>query len=371
LSWHFHNPVAVHFGAGVIDKLASLLPDGPVALILYPQASDELRQQLKAILGRRHVHLIDDVPSNPTLQWCERQYARMHGTEQPPIAVIALGGGSVIDAGKTLAVCTASGSFHEVEQHLYHGGQAGILGSLPLYVLPTTAGTGSEVTPWATVWDFQAANGRGAKYSLHLPSSFAQAALVDPLLSLGLPVEAMRNSALDALSHSLEAIWNVNANPVSDNFAVAAARGVIEHIEAAFANPRNLAARSALSQAALLAGLAFSNTKTALAHSLSYPMTLKHGLPHGLACSFTLPMVWTMAVGHSAERDRLLGEIFFTPPLVGAERLHRLLVRLGVATNFADYGVGVREAAEMLRDAMDGVRGRNFIGRLTPSVEVA
>ena len=371
MNWQFHNPVAVHFGAGVLDKLASLLPDGPVALILYPQASEELRQKLHFILGKRHVQLIDDVPSNPTMQWCERQYTRMHGTEQPPIAVIALGGGSVIDAGKTLAVCTASGSFYEVEQHLHHGGHAGILGSLPLFALPTTAGTGSEVTPWATVWNFEAANGRGAKYSLHLPSSFAQAALVDPQLSLGLPVEVMRNSALDALSHSLEAIWNVNANPVSDHYALAAARGVLEHIEAAFANPQDLAARSGLSQAALLAGLAFSNTKTALAHSLSYPMTLNHGLPHGLACSFTLPLVWRMAIGHDAERDRLLGEIFFAPPQVGADRLERLLVRLGVATNFADYGVGVREAGEMLRDAMDGVRGKNFIGRLAPAAAAA
>jgi phosphonate metabolism-associated iron-containing alcohol dehydrogenase len=363
--------VAVHFGVGTIDRLATLIPDGPVALILYPQADQQLRERLAAILGRRHVHLIDEVPSNPTLQWCEREYMRMHGAEQPPIAVIALGGGSVIDAGKTLCVCTASGSFEEVKQHLLDGGRAGILGSLPLYALPTTAGTGSEVTPWATVWDFEADGGKGAKYSLHLPSSFAQAAVVDPGLSLGLPVEVMRNSALDALSHSLEAIWNVNANPVSDHFALAAARGVIQHIEVAFANPQDLQARSGLSQAALLAGLAFSNTKTALAHSLSYPMTLTRGVPHGLACSFTLPMIWNMALGHDAERDRLLGEIFLTPAAVGAERLNRLLTRLGVATNFADYGVDVREASKMLHDALQGVRGKNFIGRLTPSIEAA
>ena len=82
-------------------------------------------------------------------------------------------------------------------------------------------------------------------------------------------------------------------------------------------------------------------------------------------------MVWRIAVNHDVERDRLLGEIFLTSPLVGAERLNRLLTRLGVATNFADYGVSVGEAAQLLRDAMDGVRGKNFIGRLTPAAEAA
>jgi alcohol dehydrogenase class IV len=100
-------------------------------------------------------------------------------------------------------------------------------------------------------------------------------------------------------------------------------------------------------------------------------MTLTRGVPHGLACSFTLPMIWNMALGHDAERDRLLGEIFLTPAAVGAERLNRLLTRLGVATNFADYGVDVREASKMLHDALQGVRGKNFIGRLTPSIEAA
>jgi phosphonate metabolism-associated iron-containing alcohol dehydrogenase len=336
-----------------------------VALLLYPQASTCLRSELASILGDRLVHLIDDVPSNPTLNWCRERYAGLHASELGVVSVVALGGGSVIDAGKTLSAVTRSGGFAEVEAHLKTGSFDGLLGSLPLYVLPTTAGTGSEVTPWATVWDFDARGGPGAKYSLHLPSSWAKSAIVDPLLSLGLPLDVMRNSALDALSHSLEAIWNVNANPVSDQFALAGAQGVLQYLEPAMRDPHDLEVREGLSRAALLAGLAFSNTKTALAHSLSYPMTLEHGLPHGLACSFTLPTVWRMALGHDAKRDALLGQVFGSRPAVGADLLETLLHRVGVATEFSDYGVSARDAATLLHGALRGVRGKNFIGRET------
>src|SRR5204863_7374471 len=120
----------------------------------------------------------------------------------------------------------------------------------------------------------------------------------------------MRNGALDALSHSLESIWNVNSNPVSDALGVRAARSVIATLPALLADPPERELRTAMSSASLMAGLAFSNTRTALAHSISYEMTLKHGLPHGLACSFPLPFVWELAAGADAARDAVLSRVF-------------------------------------------------------------
>ncbi len=110
-------------------------------------------------------------------------------------------------------------------------------------------------------------------------------------------------SGLDALSHALESIWNVNANPISDTFAVAAAREVMATLPALIDKPNDAQLRAQMALAALKAGLAFSNTKTALAHSISYEMTLRFGLPHGIACSFTLPMVLERAIGVDAGRD--------------------------------------------------------------------
>lgn len=114
--------------------------------------------------------------------------------------------------------------------------------------------------------------------------------------------------------------------------------------------------------AALKAGMAFSNTKTALAHSISYEMTLRYGLPHGIACSFLLPMVLERAIGRRADRDAVLREALGMPLAEAPQQLAAFIESLGVKTRFADYGVGDDEAREMLLHAQGGARGKNFIG---------
>jgi phosphonate metabolism-associated iron-containing alcohol dehydrogenase len=236
-----------------------------------------------------------------------------------------------------------------------------------LIAVPTTAGTGSEVTPWATLWD--RSSGTPRKHSLHVRETWPAAALVDPELTLSAPEAVTRNSALDALSHSLESIWNVNANPVSDTFAVEAARTIIATLPRLVSDPGDREARTRMSRAALFAGLAFSNTKTALAHSVSYEMTLRHGLPHGLACSFTLPLVWRSARGADPARDEVLSRIFGAEEADPPAALERFLHGVGVATRFEAYGVGAGDARRMIEHALEGARGRNFIGKKV--VEVA
>ena len=112
--------------------------------------------------------------------------------------------------------------------------------------------------------------------------------------------------------------------------------------------------------------MAFSNTRTALAHSISYEMTLRFGLPHGIACSFTLPMVLERAVGADASRDAVLAAIF--GDLAAAPRkLRDFLAAVGVKTEFADYGVPEADSRRMVAQALDGVRGKNFIGAGQPA----
>jgi alcohol dehydrogenase class IV len=116
--------------------------------------------------------------------------------------------------------------------------------------------------------------------------------------------------------------------------------------------------------AALKAGLAFSNTKTALAHSISYDMTLRHGLPHGIACSFTLPLVLGMAWGKSAERDAVLQQLFGPDLAAAQQRLRDFLHALEVKTEFSDYDISETECANMIDRATGGPRGKNFIGAI-------
>ncbi|MEO6749874.1 MAG: iron-containing alcohol dehydrogenase, partial [Casimicrobiaceae bacterium] len=152
-----------------------------------------------------------------------------------------------------------------------------------------------------------------------------------------------------------------------DTHAIAAATTVLDVLPKLMGDRTNLALRTRMSRAALQAGLAFSNTKTALAHSISYEMTLRHGLPHGIACSFTLPMVLARATGIDAARDHVLAQIFGDDLATAPAALADFLERLGVSTRFESYGVGATEATQMVDTALDGVRGRNFIGAGKPA----
>lgn len=358
-SWQYHNPVAVHFGAGCVDGLPRILAGRRATLVTFPEAAGlGLTERLERLLGPSLVAIVDRTQANPDVDGLADLYRDFWARPDPGEILVAVGGGSVLDTAKALMVGTADGSFEALIALLATGKPFTPHRIKPLIAIPTTAGTGSEVTPWATIWD----RGAGKKYSLHLKETWAEAALVDPALTLSLPAGPTLAAGLDALSHALESIWNVNANPVSDTHAVTAARAVLATLPALIGDLGNLELRRRMSLAALQAGLAFSNTKTALAHSISYDMTLRHGLPHGIACSFTLPLVLARALGADAGRDAVLARIFDGPLPDAPARLTAFLEGLGVSTRFETYGVSAPQAAGMIEAALDGVRGRNFIG---------
>jgi phosphonate metabolism-associated iron-containing alcohol dehydrogenase len=358
--WRYHNPVAVHFGWGSLAELPRLLGERDAVVITFPEAAaGGLEARIRSLLGGGRLReVVSDVEPNPEVGWFRARYADFW-KRNAGCALVAVGGGSAIDTAKLLQVATPSGEFEDLFAALSTGRQPEVARAFPLIAVPTTAGTGSEVTPWATLWDRSSATPK--KYSLHVQQTWPEAALVDPQLTLSAPAAVMRNSALDALSHSLESIWNVNSNPVSDTLALEAARAVIATLPSLVARPDDRELRIAMSRASLMAGLAFSNTRTALAHSISYEMTLRHGLPHGLACSFTLPLVWRLASGADAERDAVLARVFGAEVAAPWSRLEAFLRQVGVGTAFADYGVAHAEARGMIESALGGARGRNFV----------
>lgn len=359
MSRRYHNPVAIRLGAGAVEELPAVLAGRRAVVVTFPEAEAlGLVARLRAVLGESLVAVEDRIEPNPDVSYLGPMYERFWRDRGECEALVAVGGGSAIDTAKALMVGTASGRFDELLALLATGKAFAPHRTMPLVAVPTTAGTGSEVTPWATIWDRAAQ----MKHSLHLPQTWPEAAIVDPALMLTLPAAVTLQSGLDALSHALESIWNVNSNPISDTFAVAAAREVMSALPALMRRPADLELRGRMARAALQAGLAFSNTRTALAHSISYEMTLRFGLPHGIACSFTLPMVLGRAMGRDAARDAVLASVFDGDLHSGPARLTAFLEGLGVKTAFGAYGVGEEESNRMVRDAMGGVRGRNFIG---------
>ena len=358
-SWRFHNPVAATFGPGCLARLPDRLGRRRAVVVTFPEAEGlGLRGRLERILGDRIQGFVSDIAPNPDVAELRALYACFWSNYRDCEAVVAVGGGSALDTAKALVVGTADGDFRDLESSVSAGRAFVPSATKALITVPTTAGTGSEVTPWATVWD----RGAHRKYSLHLDATWPEAAFVDPELTLTLPGSVTLQSGLDALSHALESIWNVNANPISDALAVTAAKSMLATLPALMRDLRNAELRSRASQAALQAGLAFSNTKTALAHSLSYEMTLRHGLPHGIACSFTLPLVLERALGRDPSRDATLAQVFPCPLTGAGDHLRTFLESLGVSPRFESYGVAADESARMIADALEGPRGRNFIG---------
>ena len=204
------------------------------------------------------------------------------------------------------------------------------------------------------------------KYSLHLPTLWPKVALIDPELTITVPWQTTLIAGLDALSHALEAIWNVNANVVSTSLAIEAATTIMATLPQLKKELNNKQARIQMHRASLLAGLAFSNTKTALAHALSYPFTMKFKVLHGLACSFTLPAVLRHNRGHSHECDEALSRIFSVDVDKADEKLATFLHSLGVATDYKSYGAKDAELEEIIKTVGGNPR---FGNNINPSVD--
>lgn len=246
--------------------------------------------------------VIDAVPANPTLTDIEA----LAGPATSDV-VVALGGGSVMDAAKgILAVHALRDSPDALRNHLVRGDAMpdGFIPK-PLICIPTTSGTGSEITRWGTIWGDEK-----TKHSLVHPALYPTDAILDPRLCLSMPRELTLSSGLDALSHAMEAIWNVNNTPVSDHLAQHAIGALLVHLPEALEGREDVSLRQQVQLASLFAGLAMGITQTALAHSISYPFTAEHGMPHGFACSFTLPEVARYNLETHALRLNLIAQPF-------------------------------------------------------------
>lgn len=312
-TWEWSFPTRVIFGAGTRGRLPEFLEGKRAALVRSRSVGDVPGDYIGVFSGIR------PNPTKKNVADCAA-FLRDSGAE----IVVALGGGSVLDCAKAAAV------------------------GLPVVAVPTTAGTGSEVTSVCVLSD----ENTGAKASISGPEYYPAIAVVDPGLTYTMPRKVAAESGLDALSHALEALWSRLRNPASDGIALEAIRLILDSLEPACAG--DTAARDHMSLASLLAGMAFSQTKTAGVHACANPLTVGYGLSHGASCAFTLAAFTRInGIDHHA---RALG---FENAGELADKIDSMKAALGLPLTLAQAGISASDLPTLAEACLPAPNLRN------------
>lgn len=356
----FYNPVRILAGHDGLEKLALYLEETgrEKKILLLTRGMDFFQssagQVLHQALAGRDVREEELTLSNPDVADMAAMLERVGG--EPYGLILAVGGGSVMDTAKTLALAIPAGiRGTEGLRDFIAAGAYEAVKPIPWIGVPTTSGTGSEVTPWATVWDRE----RECKLSCSYSHNFAALAVVDPACTATCPVPLTISSALDALCHSTESFWARRSNEVSQTFALLSIGLIRRHLEDLAAHPDDAALRLLIGKASLYAGLAFSNTKTTVCHSVSYPMTEKFGVPHGTAAALTLGDFMDFNKDAIPRYAELLEAYQCTSAEEVKDWIFRMLNLGGFSAHLKDYGIGKGDIPYIVSHAFTKGRADN------------
>ncbi len=279
------QPPRIVFGNGCAPKAVEFLARRGAKRVLLV-TSKSVRPQLELLvemLKKSGVEIVESpfIPAEPTLKFFEGALGEVRSAKVD--SVLAIGGGSVIDAAKLFAALTDN------SQEISEVFGINLLTSrkLTLVCLPTTAGTGAEVSPNAILLD-EASDLKKGVVSPHL---VPDAAFIDPLLTVSVPPDVTAATGLDALTHCIEAYANKFAHPIVDNYALQGIKLISQNLLAAVRDGNNLKARAALALGSLYGGLCLGPVNTAAVHALAYPLGGKFRIAHGVSNALLLPHV--------------------------------------------------------------------------------
>ena len=284
--WQYFNPVEILFGNGCRRLLIQNIKQKKLLIITSKRGRQQIQDDEMLCEILKDNYLIDSVTSNPELDFIKKELNNIKNLKFD--ALIAFGGGSSIDTAKAISSCiNLNGLNLDIENILKEPSKYLERNLLPIYALPTTSGTGSEVTQFSTIWDKK----KKQKLSISHKNLFPKLAIIDPELTYSVPFSTTLSTGLDALNQSFESIWNKNKTPISSYLASKAIGNIMESLPRLINNIDDFEARYLMAEASLLSGLCISQTFTAICHSISYPLTLNYGIEHGVACAFTMVAV--------------------------------------------------------------------------------
>ena len=353
MRFEFSTAGRVLFGAGRAAELPCVLAGLGTRALVCTGKDPARHAGLLAGLGVPAE--VFPVPAEPTVELARAGVAaaREHGAD----VVVAIGGGSVIDAGKAVAALLGNGGDPLDYLEVIGSGRPITRPAAPCVAVPTTAGTGAEVTANAVL----ASPAHRLKASLRSPLMIPRVALVDPALTVSCPPAVTAASGLDALTQCLEPFVSGRANPLTDGLAREGLRRAAAGLRAAYADGGDLAARADMAVCALLGGMALANAKLGAVHGLAGVVGGTADVPHGLACARLLAPVIeanvrALPAGHPAldrypEAARLLTGQPAATIEDGLAWIHQTLVLLAVP-GLAAFGLGPKHADEIAAKAM-------------------
>ena len=346
----FHPGPRLVSGAGSAARLAAHLPVGPCLFVTDRDVvALGLTDACRATLGE--IILFDAVEADPSKETLLAAVSA--GRAAGAASVLGFGGGSPMDVAKLAAYLLGSGD----DLDAIWGVGLATGQRLPLALVPTTAGTGSEATPVAVI----TCEG-GEKRGVNSPALIADWAALDASLTVGMPRPLTAATGIDAIVHAIEAFTSAKAkNPLSDLYAVEALKLLSANLLTACNQPTDLAARSAMLLGAHLAGLAFANAPVAGVHALAYPLGGIHHLPHGLSNALMLRHVLQHNQEAAREDYATLAQVI-EPGCAGQgsqaqsglliDRLDALVTASGLAPRLRDHGIALSDIPTLAREAM-------------------
>lgn len=328
----YSQTVILNFGIGISEKLDGIIKQQgfKCGMLICDKlfASNGVAEKIKAS-SPCIAAIFSDITPNPLLSEVEKAAKLLKDINAD--FVIALGGGSSIDLAKF--ACSMVFAKHKSQEYFYKR-QVFSNEHLPLIAMPTTAGTGSEVTAVSVCNDDET----GVKQPLNHPNFYPYMALIDPKCTLSVPPFVTAVTGLDAMSHALEAFWSVNHQPICDMYAEKSLKLIFENLEKSYDNGSDIEARANMSLGALYAGLAFAQSKTAAVHACSYPLSTDYHLCHGEACAFTLNLFLLENASVDARLHTLAHSLGFDSVEMMADRINELKKKFKLKLTFADIG---------------------------------
>ena len=330
--FNLHIPTSVYFGENKSKDLGNFTKGKNVLIICDPYF---FKAGVANSIGKNtdadNVYYYSDIIPNPTLECLTKasEYAKSNKVN----VVVGLGGGSALDVSKAVAsLINEDFTIYEFLDQSLHFGKR----DTELILIPTTAGTGSEVTN-VGVFNHELT---GKKSPIVEENFWADIAIVDSTLTYTTPAHITASTGMDAFCHAIEAYWNKNSNPICDAISMNALEMIINNIEMAYKSPEDKNSRSNMMLASLMAGISFSQTRTTGIHALSFPITTDFNVDHGTSCAINLPAFIRLFIkNRNRKMEKLSNYLGFSNVENFANKIEEIMTSIKLPTKLSQIGI--------------------------------